>query len=595
MVTGRVLQHRFRSGPRSPSPGSYCHQQEEDRLLRRRLSRRFDEVLARATGRPIAPGIPEESSANAIVLEYGSPASLDTIRKPAHELAAVLVEPVQSRHPDFQPAEFLHELRTVTEQAGIALIFDEVVTGFRSHPGGVQGLFEIRADLAAYGKVMGGGMPIGVVAGKAKYMDALDGGAWRYGDDSVPETGVTFFAGTFVRHPLAMAAAHAVLNHLKDAGPQLQEELSERTAGLVRRLNELFKEGGVPAHVECFRSVFHFAFPADRQIANLLYYHLLANGVNIREGFCCFLTTAHSGEDIERIVRAFGESIAEMQEGGFFTETAAEREAFPHPASAVTEAPLTETPLTEAQMEIRLAAQLGDEESCAFNEGLSVRLRGPLNVSALRDALQTVVNRHEALRTTLTEDGESQRVVPTLELGVPFTDAVMGGAAWIEAVEDEEARRAFDLLHGPLVRARLIRLAENDHVLFVTAHHIVCDGWSVNVILNELGKLYKANCQGAPCELPVPLKFSEYAIGQAHQTIDPAIEQYWISQFTEPVPPLELPVDRPRPAVKSLSCGSTCSMTIDAELARKIQKGWLASGFHHVRNVALRFPDAAAL
>ena len=104
-----------------------------------------------------------------------------------------------------------------------ALIFDEVVTGFRVHPGGCQALFGIKADLATYGKVLGGGLPIGVVAGKAAFMDALDGGMWNYGDDSFPETGVTFFAGTFVRHPLALAAACAVLNHLKQAGPQLQE------------------------------------------------------------------------------------------------------------------------------------------------------------------------------------------------------------------------------------------------------------------------------------------------------------------------------------------------------------------------------------
>ena len=86
------------------------------------------------------------------------------------------------------------------------MIFDEVVTGFRVHPGGCQALFGIRADLATYGKVIAGGMPMGILAGKAKYMDALDGGMWQYGDESFPEVGVTFFAGTFVRHPFAMAA-----------------------------------------------------------------------------------------------------------------------------------------------------------------------------------------------------------------------------------------------------------------------------------------------------------------------------------------------------------------------------------------------------
>ena len=93
------------------------------------------------------------------------------------------------------------------QKSGTLLIFDEVITGFRSHPGGAQALFGIRADLATYGKVVGGGFPIGVIAGKREYMDALDGGGWQYGDDSMPTVGVTYFAGTFVRHPLALAAA----------------------------------------------------------------------------------------------------------------------------------------------------------------------------------------------------------------------------------------------------------------------------------------------------------------------------------------------------------------------------------------------------
>ena len=131
----------------------------------------------------------------------------------------MLVEPVQSRHPHLQPREFLHEIRQITQQSGAALIFDEVVTGFRAHLGGCQALFGIRADLATYGKVVAGGMPIGIIAGKAAFMDALDGGSWRFGDDSYPEVGVTFFAGTFVRHPLTLAAMKAVMQHFQKQGP----------------------------------------------------------------------------------------------------------------------------------------------------------------------------------------------------------------------------------------------------------------------------------------------------------------------------------------------------------------------------------------
>src|SRR6185437_12649312 len=102
--------------------------------------------------------------------------------------------------------EFLHSLRDLTRQLGVILIFDEVVTGFRCHPRGAQGWFGVDADIATYGKTLGGGMPIGVVAGKASHLDCVDGGQWQYGDDSFPEKEQTVVAGTFSKHPLAMAA-----------------------------------------------------------------------------------------------------------------------------------------------------------------------------------------------------------------------------------------------------------------------------------------------------------------------------------------------------------------------------------------------------
>jgi amino acid adenylation domain-containing protein len=528
----------------------------------------FDEVLVKAAGkrsRPIAPGIPDDNVANIMVLEYGSPAALETIRQHAHELAAVMVEPVQSRHPNLQPIEFLRELRTITEQSNVALIFDEVVTGFRTHPGGAQALFGIRADLASYGKVIGGGMPVGVLAGSSKYMDALDGGAWKYGDDSFPEVGVTFFAGTFVRHPLAMAATWAVLNHLKTAGPQLQEDLSEKTGRLVRALNELFEQGSVPARVENFRSIFYFGFPSDQRFASLLYYHLRAKGVHIQEGFPCFLTTAHTEEDLDQVIRAFRESIAEMQQAGFF------------PASPARFATIEyEAPLTEAQMEIRLSAQLGDEESCSYNEGFTLTLTGPLNPSALRDSLVGVINRHEALRSTLTESGDALRILPRIDFAMPTLDLSnlneSEQRARVEQIMEEDCRIAFDLLNGPLIRAVLVRLSGDRHLLLITAHHIICDGWSTNIILEELSQLYSGKNN-----LSEPLRFSEYAHAQALQNVEPDVENYWVSEYSEPVAPLELPLDRPRPALKSYR-GATYVAQIEAASYQRIKKAGAQRG-----------------
>jgi glutamate-1-semialdehyde aminotransferase len=209
-----------------------------------------DEVILRGTKKfksvPAAAGIMPESVQNMLVLDYGTPESLEIIRQRAHEIAAVMVEPVQSRRADFHPKEFLQEVRKITSDNGCLLIFDEVITGFRTLPGGAQQYFDVKADIGTYGKVVGGGMPIGVIAGKKEYMDALDGGFWQYGDGSVPEIGVTYFAGTFVRHPFALAAAKAVLLHMKEKGQALQEHLNGNTAWLAKEVNDFAASLNIP-------------------------------------------------------------------------------------------------------------------------------------------------------------------------------------------------------------------------------------------------------------------------------------------------------------------------------------------------------------
>lgn len=281
----------------------------------------IDEMIVRGTRAhraiPAAPGILRNTAEHVVVLDYGTEESAQWLREHAGELAAVLVEPVQSRRPDFQPVAFLRELRAITESAGALLIFDEVVTGFRAHPAGAQGLFGIRADLATYGKVVGGGFPIGVIAGKRDYMDALDGGDWRFGDDSAPTVGVTYFAGTFVRHPLALAAAAAVLKHLKAQGPELQARLGRRVAAFAEDLNRHCAAVGAPVEVRHFASVWKTFFLEDHPLQDLLFAMMRSRGVHILDNFPCFFTTAHDEADFSRIADAFKASIDELQESGF--------------------------------------------------------------------------------------------------------------------------------------------------------------------------------------------------------------------------------------------------------------------------------------
>ncbi|WP_260447434.1 type I polyketide synthase [Nostoc sp. UCD120] len=283
----------------------------------------LDEVIVRGTKKlrsiPAAPGIPPEMVENILVVDYDSPESLEILRSRADELAAVMVESVQSRRPEYQPKEFLQQLRDFTEEAGIALIFDEIVTGFRIHPGGAQAHFGIKADIATYGKIVGGGLPIGVIAGKSQYMDALDGGFWQFGDDSVPEVGVTYFAGTFVRHPLALAAAKAVLQHLKQSGPSLQQNLNARTDKFVAELMGYFQKVQAPFTAYNFGSLFMVKSAPEFPYGDLLFYLLRDKGVHTWDHRPCFLTTAHSEADLAFVMAVFKESIAEMQSAGFLS------------------------------------------------------------------------------------------------------------------------------------------------------------------------------------------------------------------------------------------------------------------------------------
>jgi len=266
---------------------------------------------------PMTLGAPPGLEQDVLLLEYGHPRSLELLREQAPTLAAVLVEPVQGRRPEFQPREFLQALRALTHEHGIALIFDEVLVGFRCHQRGAQAWFGIEADLVTYGKIVGGGIPIGVVAGKARFLDAIDGGTYRYGDDSEPGTEPIWFAGTFNKNPLAMTAAVTTLRHLKREGPELQERLNARTARLAERLNHFFQESEVPLELVHFGSLFRFKLP--RQL-DLFFFHLLCRGIYVWEGRSFFLSTAHTDEDVEALEEAVKASVKALREGGFLPE-----------------------------------------------------------------------------------------------------------------------------------------------------------------------------------------------------------------------------------------------------------------------------------
>ena len=280
----------------------------------------------------LAPGILQDFADQIIVLDYGDMASLDTIERRADEIATVLVEPVQSRHSCPQPVEFLKALRLLTIEKNIPLIFDEMITGFRVCPQGAQGRFGIQADMATYGEVTGGGLPTGVIAGAAKYMDLIDGGTWRFDDDSMPSSKRTGMAGTHSQNPLQIAAALAVLEEIKkrcgddvqscDGCTCFQRTLNEKTTRLADTLNAFFGEERLPVVIDTFGSLFRFRFvDSDWGGTEALFFILLRmEGVETHSQGNCFLTTAHTDEDIEAVTAGVKASMSTLKRSGFFRE-----------------------------------------------------------------------------------------------------------------------------------------------------------------------------------------------------------------------------------------------------------------------------------
>lgn len=216
-------------------------------------------------------------------------------------------------------------------------------------------------------------------------------------------------------------------------------------------------------------------------------------------------------------------------------------------------------PVTEPQAEIWTACLLGgDDANRAYNESVALRLTGRLDGAALQRALDGLVEQHDALRATFSADGRHLCVLSPAPLALARHDlsalAPDEQRQWLAAHADREVRHVFDLVQGPLFRAELAKLAETEHCLVLTAHHIVCDGWSIGVLLQDLGKLYSAYAQQLFPALPDPPSFSDYAGQQAafyqseeyHQ-----IERFWVEQYRGPVPVLDLPTDFPRPSART--------------------------------------------
>ncbi len=238
-----------------------------------------------------------------------------------------------------------------------------------------------------------------------------------------------------------------------------------------------------------------------------------------------------------------------------------------------------EMPLSFAQERLWFIDQL-EPGGSAYNVPDTMRLTGRLNVEALRQALDGIVARHESLRTSfpVVQGRPAQVVAPSLNLALPIID--LGGLAESQREAEalrlvaEEVQRPFDLSRVPLVRARLFRIDEEDHILVLTLHHIISDGWSMGVLFRDLGTLYEAFAAGQPSPLEgLPIQYADYAVWQREGPQSEVLSKqlsYWKEQLAGAPAVVELPTDKPRPRVQNFR-GARQFATLPKNLSQALE------------------------
>ena len=269
---------------------------------------------------PMGHGIPAALGALTLLLPYRRAAAFDLLRKHRDELALVMVEGVQSSNPQPQVGDFLGELAAVCRACDVLLCIDEVITGFRVAYGGAQERFDVTPDLATYGKVLGGGLPIGAIAGRADVMEVFTGLGAKRG---------VFSGGTFSGNPLTMEAGAAAVGWLQE-NPHIYAALEAAGNRLAREVNQYAQVRQIPAQIKNVGSMFQLFLQREplnsmRDVqragsaAEKAFYLLALNrGVLVPGTQRAFLCAAHGESEVDRLVEVFQQSLADVQADGLF-------------------------------------------------------------------------------------------------------------------------------------------------------------------------------------------------------------------------------------------------------------------------------------
>ena len=268
-------------------------------------------------------GTPTDLLDQILLLPYDSPTAFELIRKHKDELAAVLIEPIQGALPRDDVGQFLHDLRVVTSECGVLLAFDEVLTGARLGIGGVQEKFKVHADLATYGKVFGGGLPIGIVAGTKTTMGFIREPSIR----GRYEPGTVILGGTFSGNPLTLSVGLAVLKYIKAHACEIYSEINSHGNNLRNSVNGFCSERNLTARMYGVGSMCRLVmtavpvksayerdlYEAPKDVQDQFYRELLNKGVHVAGNRLLLLSDAHSDLEIEVVTSKFIEALEQYE------------------------------------------------------------------------------------------------------------------------------------------------------------------------------------------------------------------------------------------------------------------------------------------
>lgn len=533
----------------------------------------FDGILGMSTSGdglaiPISAGTPESFVDDLVVLNFGSDQALEYIAEHSGKIAGVLTEPVQSRKPGIQNGDFLKALRNVTAENQIVLILDEIITGFRIGAGGAQAYFDVKADLVTYGKVIGGGMPIGIIGGTKACLDLIDGGEWNYGDESYPEIDRMLYGGTFCKHPIALAAVEAVLDKINAEKNEIYPKINRLANNLAEQLNAYFGTEELPVELVNFGGLFRFEFSGKYQAINnpieipLFFYGLIHEGVYTWERRICFLSTEHTQEDIDSIVQKVKTVFDKMRAAGFFSDE-----------TSIGNKKLTpeKIPLNHAQKRMWILDQMAERQA-AYNLGYAYKLSGDFKLEVFKKAYVHLVKENELMRANVLSENLDPylKISVDSERGFEFMDVTGYSVSHIERELQQAIWKPFNLETDSLIRLKLLK-ADNEYYMALCAHHIVADGWSMNVIMKELGTYYKAFGENVNPVSSSKLKWAEIEERESKYIAEEGQEAkaFWLDRLSGEIPKLDFPVFKTRPTEQTF-VGETVNYVLPENSAKYI-------------------------